>query len=191
MTELFPELGIYYYSKVVQDDDIMRFMDNLCELDGFTQTPVVVYGRKCLQPRLTMAFSEGATTYKYSGTSCKGLPFTGFMEELKSIVEEVVGVNFNYCLINKYRDGNDSIGAHSDNENGMTGPIASLSFGATRFFDVTSKTNQFSRIRTELVAGSLIVMHPDSQKKSKHAVPVQKKVKDVRYNLTFRNIHDT
>jgi alkylated DNA repair dioxygenase AlkB len=186
--EIFPGLGIFHYPKVLKDTDIARFTVDLDNLSGFAQKPVVVYGKSLLQPRQTVSFSDKGLAYKYSGTTCTGAPFDGFMDELRGLVEEIVGTKFNFCLINKYRDGNDSIGAHSDDEKGMSGPIASMSFGATRFFDVTSKCGEFEKIRTPLEAGSLIVMHPGSQKASQHAVPVQKRVKGIRYNLTFRNI---
>ena len=41
-----------------------------------------------------------------------------------------VGVEFDYCLVNLYRDGNDYINFHADNE--AKDIIASISLGATR-----------------------------------------------------------
>lgn len=41
-----------------------------------------------------------------------------------------LGVQFDYCLVNLYRDGNDHINFHADNE--AKDIVASLSVGATR-----------------------------------------------------------
>jgi alkylated DNA repair dioxygenase AlkB len=40
------------------------------------------------------------------------------------------GVEFDYCLVNLYRDGNDYINFHADNE--AKDIIASITLGATR-----------------------------------------------------------
>ena len=42
----------------------------------------------------------------------------------------LLGVEFDYCLVNLYRDGNDYINFHADNE--AKDVIASISLGATR-----------------------------------------------------------
>ena len=41
-----------------------------------------------------------------------------------------VGVEFDYCLVNLYRDGNDYINFHADNEERDI--VASMTLGATR-----------------------------------------------------------
>ncbi len=42
----------------------------------------------------------------------------------------LVGVEFDYCLVNLYRDGNDHINFHADNE--AKDIVASMTLGATR-----------------------------------------------------------
>jgi alkylated DNA repair dioxygenase AlkB len=42
----------------------------------------------------------------------------------------LVGVEFDYCLVNLYRNGQDYINFHADNETKDT--IASITLGATR-----------------------------------------------------------
>lgn len=55
---------------------------------------------------------------------------------LKREVEETANAKFNSVLLNLYRDQNDSMGWHSDNEAalGRCPVIASLSLGETREF---------------------------------------------------------
>ena len=88
-----------------------------------------------------------------------------------------------------YRNGQDSNGWHADDEKelGQNPIIASLSFGATRRFDLKHKlTNE--RISFELNSGSLLVMGGEMQHFWKHQIPKQKKIDEPRINLTFRKI---
>lgn len=99
-------------------------------------------------------------------------------------------VNYTSVLANYYRDGNDIIGAHSDDEKDLAKDsiIASLSLGAERFFDIYSKDDGKKIKRIKLSNGSLLLMGKNMQKLYKHAVPVQKTVKEGRINLTWRII---
>lgn len=60
---------------------------------------------------------------------------------LKSRIEENTGHTFNSLLCNLYRDEKDSVDWHSDDEPslGSSPVIASLSFGATRTFEMRKK----------------------------------------------------
>ena len=103
-------------------------------------------------------------------------------------VEQQIQEKFVYALVHIYETGEDALGYHNDKEalNPATG-IFSLSFGATRLFrlrpikDTKGWTAQYS-----MVNGSAIHMLPGCQKHFKHSVPVQKKVKEWRINITFR-----
>ena len=94
--------------------------------------------------------------------------------------------HFNYCLLNNYPDGASNIGMHADDERDLNGPIASVSIGAERFFDFASQNDPSDKLRLTLQHGSLVVMGGDTQKNYKHGIPVQKRIKDRRINLTFR-----
>ena len=106
---------------------------------------------------------------------------------------------YNMCLINFYRDGNDYIGFHADDEKQLVpnAPIYSISLGAIRKFRLKMKSNMLNDnyatgtcgeddIEFNLTSGSLIVMGGMCQKTHKHCVPKQKKVTEMRINLTFR-----
>ena len=92
-------------------------------------------------------------------------------------------------LANLYRDGNDSMGLHSDDEKelGKNPVIASLSLGESREIYFKHKNKKLNLIIPQ-ASGQLIVMHGKTQKYWKHEIKKTKKIKKPRINLTFRNI---
>lgn len=103
---------------------------------------------------------------------------------------------FNFVLINRYKDGNDYMGEHRDDEKDLdlNAPIASVSFGETRDFVLKHKDNRggrrfrsdLSHVTIALQHGSLLVMHPPTNKCWYHSLPKRKLAKNPRVNLTFR-----
>lgn len=65
---------------------------------------------------------------------------------LKERIEELTGYTFNSLLCNLYRNEKDSVDWHSDDEPslGKNPIIASLSFGATRTFEMRKKPSPVS-----------------------------------------------
>ena len=114
-------------------------------------------------------------------------PIPKFLLPLKRLVEEQLDTDFNYMLFAKYRDQNDSITFHSDDEKflGNNPTISSITVGFTREFllknKLTKKTQSF-----DLEHGDLFVMQNNCQADYQHAI---KKVKHrcyPRYSITFR-----
>lgn len=141
-----------------------------------------VFGR--LQPRLTASYGDEGVTYFYSGTENHALPWPPTLLEIKEKIETVQG-RYNYCLLNCYRSGADSVGMHADNEPGMGNVIASISLGATRTFRI--KHNKTKETRTfELANGTLLIMAGTMQQFWRHEVPKTKDDVGERINLTFR-----
>lgn len=141
------------------------------------------------QPRLTASYGDDGTTYFYSGTENRAAPWTPTLLEIKLKIEAVRG-RYNYCLLNRYRSGQDSVGMHADDEPGMGDVIGSLSLGATRVFRI--RHNKTKETRTfQLSSGTLVIMAGTMQQFWKHEVP--KTTEDVgeRINLTFRHIRET
>lgn len=150
---------------------------------------IVVYGRKVLQPRLTAWYGDPGASYSYSGIELQPLPWTPLLAELKARVEEAAAARFNSLLMNLYRDGRDSVSWHSDAEPEL-GPnpvIASLSFGATRRFQIRSRPPlPPARHEMELRHGDLLVMAGRTQHEWAHQVPKTSARVGPRINLTFR-----
>jgi hypothetical protein len=143
-----------------------------------------VFGR--LQPRLTASYGDAGITYCYSGTENPARPWTETLLDLKARVEAVHGA-YNFCLLNLYRSGRDSVGWHADDEPGMGNVIGSLSLGATRRFCI--RHNATGETRTFLVGhGTLIIMAGTMQRYWRHSVPKTNERVGERINLTFRRL---
>ena len=93
-------------------------------------------------------------------------------------------------MVNFYRNGEDKMGWHSDDEPEL-GPnpvVASLSLGISRTMHFKDKkTNQTAAV--ELSNGALLIMKAGMQRAFKHQIPSRKKVREGRISLTFRYIH--
>ena len=118
----------------------------------------------------------------------------GFDTELKGIkqkLEQEFQVVFSTCLLNLYRDGQDSNGWHSDDEKelGTNPTIASISLGEERFFHLKHKTNKELKQKILLEHGSLLLMQGSTQHFWQHQIPKTKRKVGKRVNLTFRLIH--
>ena len=145
-------------------------------------------------PRLTYWYSKENKEYTYAGIKVHPVPYTKLIAKLNTIIEEKTGYEFNSVLLNLYRDGNDTVAWHADDEKGLGEyvNIASLSLGAERVFQIRPKegdsNGESSITNIELNSGSLIVMHEPTQKKILHQIPRRKNVDHPRINLTFRFI---
>lgn len=155
------------------------------------QEPIKVWGKVYLQPRLTSWYGDVGSGYSYSGIKLEPLAWTPTLMEIKAEVEQITGNRFNSVLINQYRDQQDSVGWHSDDERELgTDPvIASLSLGETRTFRMKHKSDKQQKpLAIDLTHGSLLVMAGSTQQCWQHAVDKEREAKLVRINLTFRSV---
>ena len=156
------------------------------------QREMNMYGRKVLQPRLTAWYGDPDRTYVYSGIRNKPLPWTDLLRELKRRIEDCTELRFNSVLLNYYRDNQDSMGFHSDDEKEL-GPdpaIASFSLGDRRTFLFKHKINkELETISVPLPSGSVLLMKGATQRLYKHAINREKRPCGPRINLTFRRIY--
>jgi len=156
---------------------------------AWRQEQITVYGKPYLQPRLSAWF--GDLGYGYSGIRLQPLPWTSLLQQLRQRVEGLTGCEFNSVLLNYYRDGNDSMGLHSDNERelGRRPAIASLSLGATRDFVLKHRFRKdLKTVKLPLAAGSLLLMQGDTQQYWRHGINKLRRACGPRINLTFRKI---
>jgi alkylated DNA repair dioxygenase AlkB len=137
-----------------------------------------------MQPRLPSSYGDEGVTDRYSGTDNVALPWTATLLEIKEKIEAVKG-EYNYCLLNRYRSGSDSMGCHAGDGPEMGSVIGSLSLAATRQFrirhNITREINLFP-VRN----GTLIIMAGTMQPFWKHDVPKTKENIGEQINLTFR-----
>lgn len=109
------------------------------------------------------------------------------MSILLNSVNEKLSSDFNGILINKYIDGTQNIGTHSDDEENLGNiGVCAISYGATRNFRIRNKFTKKIVENVDTKDDEIILMEGDFQKEFTHEIPVQKKVKDMRYSFTFR-----
>ena len=160
-------------------------LNNLNWETGF----IKIFGKTHQIPRLQAWYAEDGIEYTYSGKKLQRHNWNETLIDIKEEIESITSFKFNSVLANLYRNGDDSMGLHSDDEKelGINPVIASLSLGESRDIHFKHKN-----IKTSLdipqTSGQLIVMYGQTQKYWKHEIKKAKKFKKPRINLTFRNI---
>ncbi|MFK7927877.1 MAG: alpha-ketoglutarate-dependent dioxygenase AlkB [Myxococcota bacterium] len=166
-------------------DEALR---ELTQVMPWRQLPITVFGRQVMQPRL-MCWA-GEVPYRYSGLTLDPEPVQGLLAGLMERASEAAGVGFNHAMLNLYRDGQDTMGRHADDEKelGRDPVVGSLTLGATRKFVYRMKNQKVSKKRHTLLLshGSYLVMGGAFQHAYYHEVPRQMLVKEPRINVTFR-----
>lgn len=155
------------------------------------QEEVLVWGKRHAQPRLTAWYGDPSRSYSYSGITMNPTEWTDLLLAIRYELEFVTGAEYNSVLLNLYRDNNDSMGFHSDNERslGEKPVIASLSYGESRTLVFKHKKNSTrSPVSVELTSGSLLLMKGETQRFWKHGINKERDRRGPRINLTFRNI---
>jgi alkylated DNA repair dioxygenase AlkB len=140
-------------------------------------------------PRLNAWFADEGLEYRYSGLAHRGTGWLPELQEIKLAVEAAAGTSFNSLLLNFYRDGQDSIGFHSDAEPelGENPAVATVSFGSVREFVLKHKKTK-ETLSYRLGHGSLMVMAGTLQHHWLHALPKTTESVGERISLTFRRI---
>jgi alkylated DNA repair dioxygenase AlkB len=149
-------------------------------------------------PRAEAYYGDPGTTYTYSRREYKPLAWLPELLTLKLRVEQATPADardrhgrsfpgYNAVLCNLYRDGNDSVSLHADNEPVMSDVIASVSLGAPRLFRIRRNGGGWI-FQKRLAHGSLLIMAGETQRFCGHEVPKEPGVTDPRINLTFRQI---
>jgi len=189
--ELLPHDGsAIFHPDAFEGHDAARLMEQLHEEIPWEQRQVRMFNKLIDQPRLVAWFGDADGAYTYSGHTLEPHRWTPAVDECRRRCEALAGVSFNSGLANLYRDGQDTVGWHSDDEPelGAEPIIASVSFGAVRRFDLRHRSGE-PTIKTELLPGSVIIMSGQCQAKWKHQVARTKRVDAPRINLTFRQIN--
>jgi alkylated DNA repair dioxygenase AlkB len=164
-------------------------LQTLIDDTAWRQEEITVYGKPYLQPRLSAWYGDLA--YSYSGIRLEPLPWTPTLLNIKRQVEALVEHEFNSVLLNYYRDQNDGMGMHSDDERelGLQPAIASLSLGEARSFLLKHKSRKdLKTVKLALAAGSLLLMQGETQRYWRHGINKQRQPCGPRINLTFRSI---
>jgi alkylated DNA repair dioxygenase AlkB len=138
------------------------------------------------------------TKYQYTPR-----PIPTCLLHLKNLIEITTGSRYNFCLVNYYSSGNDSISFHSDDERflGSNPDIASLSLGGEREFlmkhrgagtlatrpIIPVKVPKASPLKFALSSGDMVIMRGPTQTHWLHSIPKRKgDAVRGRINITFR-----
>src|SRR5436853_7662876 len=153
----------------------------LAELDWQEQR-FTIYGRTMPMPRLIAMY--GPVGYRYSGVVHPPRPLPPRLDAIRRRVEELTQRRFNSVLANLYRDGRDSVGWHRDSDyaHGGQPDIASVSFGASRRFELSDRAG--ARAAEDLASGSLLLITSDAVSRWWHRVPKTGRPVGPRVNLT-------
>ncbi|QFY43414.1 alpha-ketoglutarate-dependent dioxygenase AlkB [Candidatus Methylospira mobilis] len=146
-------------------------------------------GRQFVLPRLQTWHADSGIRYSYSNNLLETRPWTPLLSDIRAKIEASLNLSFNSVLVNCYRNGEDHVGWHADNEPelGELPFIASLTLGVERPFAYRhKKTSENGSIL--LRSGTLLIMQPDFQRHWLHSVPVDKNTTHGRINLTFRKV---
>lgn len=186
--QLLPGDGsMLYRSHFLLTSDSDDLMAGLLDEVPWESRSITIFGRSVMQPRLACWF--GDVSYSYSGITLEPRPWSPRLSRLKAAVEAATAQRFNSVLVNLYRDGNDSMGWHADDEAEL-GPepfIASVSVGCTRRFRIRHRESK-ETIEIALEPGSLLTMSGLSQRFWVHEVPKARRITEPRINLTFRYV---
>lgn len=186
-----PDADITLIEEFFTQKESESFFKNLFEKIEWEQHQITIFGKTMNQPRLTALYGDEHKSYTYSGLTLNPTPWNKELMLIKKRVEEVSNTVFSTVLLNYYRDGRDSMGWHADDEKelGKNPVIASVSFGATRPFQLKHNNRKYlKKVDIELFNGSLLLMRGTTQHYWKHQIPKSAKPISPRINLTFRLI---
>ncbi|RAJ10556.1 alkylated DNA repair dioxygenase AlkB [Chitinophaga skermanii] len=188
---LLPHSGaVFYFPHFFSPKESDSLFHTLQTEVPWQQESIKIFGKIVPQPRLSAFYGDTDKPYTYSGLTLQAHAWSGALLQIKTAVEKVSKVVFTSALLNYYRDGNDSMGWHRDNEKelGYQPTIASVSFGATRTFQLREYSSKQNQRSIDLQHGSLLLMQGDTQHNWEHRVPKATRIQSPRLNITFRVI---
>ena len=181
---------VTYYPQLIASEQADRVFTELRDTLAWRQDHIKMYGKEVKIPRLQAWYGDKEAVYTYSGLTMTPNSWTQSLLTIRTLCEQKAGVKFNAVLANYYRDGQDSMGWHADDEPelGCNPVIASVSLGQPRRFDFRHKTRG-DKHQFELEHGSLLLMAGETQKFWQHGIAKRASALAGRINLTFRMIY--
>ena len=187
-----PDADILFLPTLFDKTESDHLFRDLMEGIRWNQETIKYYGKEINLPRLTAWYGDKGISYTYSHISNSPHPWTPTLIYIKDRIEGIAKTKFNSVLLNLYRDGNDGVSWHQDNEKelGEEPVIGSVSFGQTRRFQLRHRTKKdLGRIDIDLTNGSFLIMKGKTQQFWQHQIPKTAKPVKPRINLTFRSIY--
>ncbi|EPC04339.1 hypothetical protein L861_03195 [Litchfieldella anticariensis FP35 = DSM 16096] len=195
------------WQKLLESPPIWRFLGVLGDTAGHEllqrldahldwQRPNLrLYGRDHPIPRQQVWMGDPSAHYRYSGQIFTPTPWHPDVEALCQRLEELLEAHgtptrFNSVLLNRYANGEERMGWHSDNEPelGPSPVIAAVSLGAERPLRMRWRDRHAPAFNLWLPHDSLLLMGPGTQQQLQHAL-LPRRLPGLRISLTFRWIH--
>jgi len=186
-----PDSDIVLFDNIFKNQESKKLHQNLINNIQWRQDKIKIFGKLIDQPRLTAFYGDANKDYSYSGIVMKPIDWNDDLLFIRKRVEDVAKIKFSSVLLNYYRDGNDSMGWHSDDEKelGKNPVIGSVSFGESRVFQMRHKFQKdLKKVDITLYNGSFLLMKGATQHFWQHQIPKTKRELESRINLTFRVI---
>ena len=185
-----PDAHLRFSSQFLSTKEADELFQVLINETQWKQENIVIAGVNRPQPRLCAWYGDDHAHYSYSGIQLHPLKWTKALLQIKQKIEDISQTRFNSVLINLYRDEQDSMGWHSDNETSLGSQpcIASLSLGEMRQFKMKHRTLSNQRYKLPLNNGCLLIMEGSTQEHWLHSIDKEKHTCGPRINLTFRRI---
>jgi len=188
-----PGLQVRYWPGWLMDADALLL--DLVDHVPWKQESITLFGKAHPLPRLTCWMADPGARYRYSGLDQTPSPWLASLLLLRQQLAALCGHDFNALLLNRYRDGQDAMGCHADDEPELvpSASIASISLGVSRSLRFKPKSRSLlaaghAPLSLELGHGDLLVMDPPTQQHWLHELPRRRRVSQTRINLTFRRV---
>jgi len=208
------KLNIFYKKDFLDKntaDRYYRLLEKYLVYEDPERTKIVLAGIERYIPRKQVAYGNRDVYYSFAGNlshaRCWDIDINEMgkrhqdsiictiITKILKKVEEFTSIKYNYVLINRYKDGNDYIGFHSDSESYLDqeAGIVGVTFGAERDFQFQPQkklqpVESPATIEFVLHHGSLIHMRHPTNSYWKHSVPKRTNVTQPRISLTFRHV---
>lgn len=184
-----PDAEVFYQSGWLSAEHADAMFEQLQQELPWRQDTIKLYAREVKIPRLQAWHGASHCQYTYSNLHMQPQPMTAVLRQLQYRLQQQLHTPFNCVLANWYRNGEDGMGMHADNEPEL-GPqpvIASVSLGHARRF---SFKHLITGQRTDFILepGSLLVMRGQTQQHYHHGLAKTRKPVGGRINLTYRYI---
>lgn len=184
-------------------DDLLQFLDDNLVYNTDKESSIIIKGKKTKIPRKQASYGDNGAGYRFSGIKVNARPWDKDLVgmRLKDIVDDInekFDKKYNFVLINKYRDGNDYIGHHSDSKTGLIpdSSIAGISLGGMRTIIFRPKSSHASLVdiydmknpHQSLDHGSIFIMEHPTNDYWTHSIPKLNTPVPPRISLTLREM---
>ena len=175
--------GVCYLPDYLPSAEADRLLSTLRDEVSWEQERIQLFGQARAVPRLVAWQGDRGLCYRYSGVDHRTEGWHPALEALRTRLAMELHERFDFLLLNRYRDGKDSMGWHRDDEAMVGSLIASFSLGAPRRF-LYRPSGQPPSEALILEHGSLLLF----DRHIPHALPKSRKAQGERINLTFRRL---